>query len=70
VLFRSTSTGAELWVFDGTTSTLLLDINTGTGSSFPKYMTSLNGGLLFQASSDGVNNKLYYYKNTILKTLN
>lgn len=49
-----TTNGEELWVSDGTTdgTTLLKDINPGTASSAPSYLTNVNGVLLF-AATDG-----------------
>lgn len=45
------ATGIELWVSDGTTAgtVLMADIQTGTASSNPKYLTWFKGSLYFQA---------------------
>ncbi len=48
--------GYELWQSDGTSvGTLLVkDVRTGSGGSYPRYLTNVNGKLYFQAN-DGVN---------------
>ena len=65
-----TATGKELWVYDGTTSTRLTDINPGNGDSNPKNILELNGKIVFQATPDGTNNKLYSLDGTTLTPLN
>ena len=44
--------GAELWYYDGSTGSLI-DVNSGSGSSYPDYPTEYNGELYFQATSTG-----------------
>jgi len=44
--------GAELWYYDGSTGSLI-DINSGSGNSYPDYPTEYNGELYFQATSTG-----------------
>lgn len=61
--------GKEPWVYDGNSSTLLMDINQGEASSSPSHMTELNEGIVFQATSDGKNNKLFYYHDKNLTVL-
>ncbi len=53
VLFSATGNGsdAELWVTDGTTTTLVKDINPGAGSSDPQFLTPFDGKLFFTAKS-------------------
>ena len=48
----SSASGRELWSTDGTTngSQLVSDIFPGTGSSTPRYLTNVNGTLLFSAT--------------------
>jgi len=62
--------GTELWQYDGTTASIVLDINTGPGSSLPRHITELNGNVVFQATQDGINNKLFVYDGTTLTQLN
>lgn len=66
----SAAEGVELWQYDGTTASLVRDINPGTGNSMPRHITELNGDIIFQASPDGANNKLYNYDGTNLTPLN
>jgi ELWxxDGT repeat protein/VCBS repeat-containing protein len=47
-------TGTELWRFDGTTASLVADINTGPGFSSPADLTVFQNKLYFSAD-DGVN---------------
>ena len=54
--------GKELWVYDGDNASLLVDINRGAGDSSPRYITKLNQGVVFQATSDGLENHLYYFR--------
>jgi ELWxxDGT repeat protein len=42
--------GNELWKSDGTTATLVKDINPGTGPSSPCYLTAVGNTLFFQAN--------------------
>lgn len=48
------TTGIELWRFDGVSSSLVKDINPGTGSSMPVNLTTV-GGTLYFAADDGAN---------------
>ncbi|NJO01409.1 MAG: hypothetical protein HC880_06715 [Bacteroidia bacterium] len=43
--------GIELWKFDGTTATLVRDINTGTAAANPHHLTDVNGTLYFAATT-------------------
>jgi len=61
--------GEELWVIDNNGTRMLIDINQGVGSSFPRYMTKLNDGIVFQATENGVDNHLYFYTKDTLKLL-
>ena len=57
VFFAASKTeGSELWVTDGTTTTLVKDINPGSSSSSPKYLMAHDGELYF-AAEDGVNGR-------------
>jgi ELWxxDGT repeat protein len=64
--------GTELWEYDSTTntSTLVSDINPGTGSSNPLHVMELNGDIVFEASPDGTYNYLYNWDGTTLTQLN
>jgi len=66
----SGNNGIELFQYDGTTVSMVLDINSGAGDSIPRHITELNGAIVFQASPDGVNNKLYKYDGSTLSLLN
>jgi LruC domain-containing protein len=46
------SVGAELWSYNGSTTTLI-DINSGSTSSYPYYPTEYSGELYFQATATG-----------------
>ena len=59
----------ELCQYDGTSVTTAENIN-GSGSSYPTQFSNLDGELIFQASPDGTNNKLYHYDGTTLTVLN
>lgn len=50
---NNTESGVELWVYDGTTTELFMDINPGNKSAFVDFMFVLNDKLLFVAD-DGV----------------
>src|SRR5262249_16266049 len=64
--------GNELWESNGTTATLVKDIDPGTGSSSPCYLTAVGSTLYFQAydgvhggelwRSDGTPNGTYMVK--------
>ncbi len=62
--------GRELWVTDGTsTGTVLLkDIYTGTGSSYPTYLTVHNGLLMFRAYTPTVGYELFKSNGTAAGT--
>ena len=62
--------GVELWSYNGTTLHRETDINPGTGDSKPTRVTELNGKIVFQATPDGTNNKLYSLDGTTLTSLN
>jgi uncharacterized repeat protein (TIGR01451 family) len=48
-------TGAELWVYDGITTTMVANVNPDNyGSSSPSYLTVFNDKLYFQANGGGV----------------
>jgi len=64
------SIGTELYEYDGTNVNLVKDINLGAGSSIPRHITELNGDIVFQASQDGTNNKLFKLHNNTLTSLN
>jgi ELWxxDGT repeat protein len=55
---KSTESGDELYVTDGTLegTKMVMDINPGSGDASPRYLVSLNGKLYFQADNgtDGV----------------
>lgn len=56
VLYQRTDVdniGVELWKTDGTTTSLVKDINIGTGSSYPDDFNEINGKILFTAR-DGI----------------
>jgi len=53
------SEGRELWQYDGTVSSFVIGVNPGTGSSDPKHLIELNGKLIFQATANGLVNKLF-----------
>ena len=59
----------ELCQYDGTSVTTAQNIN-GGGSSYPTHFSNLDGELIFQASQDGTNNKLFHYDGTTLTVLN
>lgn len=67
---NTTAEGTELWQYDGSVASMVLDINQGTGSSLPQHISELNGNIVFQATQDGVNNKLFVYDGTNLTPLN
>ncbi len=50
--------GAELWKTNGTTTSLLADINSGAGASTPNYLTVLNGDIYFAATEPTAGNEL------------
>jgi ELWxxDGT repeat protein len=50
----STNNGTELWKSDGTTTTMVKDIQSGTGSSSPTGMTVF-GSYFYFAANDGTN---------------
>lgn len=54
-------TGRELWISDGTTAgtTLLVDINTGTSSSSPSYLSLQNGKVWFSATTAAAGAELW-----------
>ena len=55
----SSGTGTELWKSDGTWSgTTKWDINSGSGSSSPKFLTA-SGSLLFFSANDGADTELW-----------
>lgn len=62
--------GMELWSYDGTTEQFEVDINPGAGDSRPTRITELNGKIVFQASQDGINNKLLSWDGVTLTPLN
>jgi len=64
------SIGTELYKYDGSSVNLVKDINIGAGSSIPRHITELNGDIVFQASQDGTNNKLFKLNNNTLTPLN
>ncbi len=66
---RDIANGLELWQYDGTTASMVLDINPGAGDSTPRHITELNGNIVFQATPDGVINKLYTWDGTTLTVL-
>ena len=56
--------GLELWKSDGTSAgtTMVKDINPGSGNSFPTSLTNFNGTLFF-AANDGVHGKELWRSN-------
>jgi len=66
---KDTAHGIELWKYTGGQSTLVRDINPGTGDSHPLHVIKLNGKLLFQAAADGIHNDLYSLDGTTLTAL-
>ena len=50
---KSTASGDELYVTDGTLegTKMVMDINPGSGDASPRYLVSLNGKLYFQADN-------------------
>ncbi len=66
---RSIKYGEELWAIDDSEPYLLIDINKGTSSSHPKYMTEAGNGIVFQASQNGKDNDIYYYADGVLEKL-
>src|SRR6516165_7035797 len=56
--------GLELWRSDGTSAgtTMVKDINPGSGNSFPTSLTNFNGTLFF-AANDGVHGKELWRSN-------
>ena len=65
------STGTELWKSDGTEAgtTLVYDLNPGFSSSFPRYLVSLNGFLLFSASAPPYGEEVWKYDGTTITLL-
>jgi ELWxxDGT repeat protein len=56
--------GRELWKYDGTTTSLVADLNPGSGSSGPDYLTVFDNALYFSAN-DGVHGRyLWKYDGT------
>ena len=59
ILFKATdgTNGYELWTTDGTAAgtSLLKDIRTGSGSSYPGSITSLGNGSALFSANDGTN---------------
>ncbi len=55
LFFRATDgiSGYELWKSDGTTTTRVADIYSGSGMSNPGFLTNVNGTLFFRAT-DGI----------------
>jgi ELWxxDGT repeat protein len=51
--------GTELWKSDGTTTSLVLDINTGTASSSPAGLYNAGGTLYFRATTTAAGVELY-----------
>lgn len=65
----STSNGKELFAHDGT-STTLIDINVGSGSSSPTYLTAFNDKLYFSAyASSTLNTELYAYNGSTVSLI-
>lgn len=63
----TSNNGTELWQYDPSLPTsasnpsMVLDINSGTGNSTPRYLTALNDILYFQADASGSNAELWQY---------
>lgn len=71
--FRGTNTAAgdELWSYDGTNSTLEVDINQGGADSFVKNIVALdNNTVVFEATTNGTTNQLFKWDGTMLSPLN
>lgn len=58
---ENTTTGMELWKSDGSlaTTTLVKDINVGSGNSSPDYLTVVNNSLFFTANNGTLGNELW-----------
>jgi ELWxxDGT repeat protein len=65
------ASGAELWKSDGTTAgtTLLKDINPGSGSSTPAILTSINGLIYFLADNGTSGKELWCTNGTTAGTM-
>ena len=64
-------TGVELWKSDGTNAGTILvkDINTGINSSYPGYITFVNGVIYFIANTDTNGEELYKTDGTATGTI-
>lgn len=58
---ENTSTGKELWSYDGTNPPSVIDIYTGTASSNPSYLKVLLANLYFSADNGTNGVELYSY---------
>ena len=58
---NSSSTGYELYSYDGTNTALVKDIRDGTTGSNPQYFTLFDNKLFFRANDGTIGNELFYY---------
>ncbi len=66
----NSSSGVELWKSTGTAPILVKDIVVGSGSSYPTWLTNVNGTLFFAATDGGsVGNELWKSDGTAAGTV-
>ncbi|NJO00728.1 MAG: hypothetical protein HC880_02690, partial [Bacteroidia bacterium] len=62
------STGTELWKFDGTTASMVKDVNPGASNSSPQNLVDVNGKLFFTATQGSKGTELGYSDGSVSGT--